>query len=196
MNGKKKIQGKEEEKWFFQNGGVKGKTSMLYKRHVSTIGERERNRERGRGLCLSPSSHPPAHDATILFPGVAMTVGSIKGKEEVEEQNRFPIPQPGAPITSRRRGLSGAAARRLGGPLPHICWRLPLPCLKAFPFPTRVGVMDRSNPPSTPVFSLFLFAIVFSSPSRVSESFEIFLYSPIFSSILLLPSDGYVCVCA
>lgn len=123
MNGKrKKIRERKRREMIFPEWG-EGKTFMLYKRHVSTIGEKEREierRKRAVSLSISPPS-PPAHDATILFPGVAMTVGSIKGKEEVEEQNRFPIPQPGAPITSRRRGLSGAAARRLGGPLPHIC---------------------------------------------------------------------------
>ena len=156
MNGKEKKYGREkEEKWFFQNGGGKDFYAVQETR-LDHWRERERNREKEEGCVSLHLLPPPAHDATILFPGVAMTVGSIKGKEEVEEQNRFPIPQPGAPITSRRRGLSGAAARRLGGPLPHICWRLPLPCLKAFPFPTRVGVMDRSNPPSTPDLSFSL----------------------------------------
>ncbi|GFV18119.1 uncharacterized protein TNCV_169231 [Trichonephila clavipes] len=79
-----------------------------------------------------------------------MTVGSIKGKEEVEEQNRFPIPNPGLQSLADGGAYLGRPSVVWGGPLSTSH---PDPCLKAFPFPTRVGVMDRSNPPPAPAFS-------------------------------------------
>lgn len=137
MNGKRKNTGKKKKRNDFSRmgGGWGGGKDFHAVRETRLDHWREREEE--GCVCVSP---PPAHDATILFPGVAMTVGSIKGKEEVEEQNRFPIPQPGAPITSRRRGLSGAAARRLGGPPPpYLLTTPPPPALKPSLFPHGLG---------------------------------------------------------
>lgn len=57
MNGKEKNTGEKKKRNDFSRMG-EGKTSMLYKRHVSTIGEKEREIER-RKRAVSLSISPP-----------------------------------------------------------------------------------------------------------------------------------------